>query len=417
MAQFALYHYELSPFTNKEPRLFPIDNPDHKYDSMEALFESFLPGRGSSLGVKEAKVKGTGEDKITTYEAHGSEVLQNKNHIIAFKVQRNGTKKVDTVDWEKEDVPHHPSVRVLIDNREDRQIIAIENNSGFKAEKAYELLKSHFNNNLKDYYVRFECYPLLKKADFWESVDEIKHRFNDFIKRVQFDFVGVERSGAMFSDKLSSFLNIINSAHGGIFMDFTDTDQLNRAKDDIVNMAELCYRNKDYNLTVKFRDFGSFCYGQKIKAQWGLDDDKIDKFSKKYIQMDMFDVGDKAFNDIAEWFDKIRTLFDDYIKNGMNEYHNFDIYIIKNNRLEEIKQMLHRYIDNQDKPQKLLMPLSAAVLSGCLSKPNLEDFNYEFNKKVTATSYNRYVKENTQSINPYEGIPAYKQFYEEFDKL
>lgn len=419
MAQFALYHYELSAFRNKEPRLFVINDPERSYDSMEQLFESFLPGRGSSLNVLEPKITGKGEEKVTTYEPHGSEVLQNRNHIIAFKVQKNGKKTIETVDWEKETVDHHPSVRVLIDNRPDRQIIAIENKSAFKADKAFKLMMSHFKLKLKDYYVRFDCYPLLKKAGFWESVDEIKRCFGDFIKRVQFDFVGGERSGKKLADKLSAFLAIIKSTHGGIFMDFADTDELDRARDDLEYMAQLCYINKNYNLSVKFRDFGTFCFGQDIKAQWGLDDEKIEEFSKKYTQLDMFSEagGDKAFTDIADWFDKINMLFSDYIQNSVKEFRNFTKNIIKHDRSNEILDLLHKYIDEQEKPQDFLKPLAAAIMAECMIKPSREDFNFEFEKDATPTSYNRYVKEHKDTDNPYANDFAFNGMVKEFKKI
>lgn len=414
MAQFALYHYELSAFEHKEPRLFPLGNTAIEYKTMENLFESLLPARGASLDVKEVKVVGKGEEATTTYETHGSKVLQNRNHIIAFKVQKNGRKKVMTVDWDKEDVPHHPVVRVLIDNRPDRQLMAIENRSDFKAEKAFELMADHFNLHLKDHYVRFDCFPLLKKAGFWESVDEIKKRFKDFVKRVQFDFVGKERTGKLFSDQLASFVNLINGAHGGFFVNFKNDDQLERAKADIEHMAQLCYMNKDYNLSVKFRDFGTFCYGQDIKAQWGLDDEKIDEFSKKYTQTDMYASGDKAFNEIADWFDKINELFADYIRTGETEYYSLDGYALIADKAAEIMGLLHYHTDEKDKPQKYLMPLAAAVEAGCMAKPTLDDFNHEFKKKATPTSYNRYVKEHNGGERPYQGMPAYDSLLKEF---
>lgn len=419
MAQFALYHYELSAFRNKEPRLFVINDPERSYDSMEQLFESFLPGRGSSLNVLEPKITGKGEEKVTTYEPHGSEVLQNRNHIIAFKVQKNGKKTIETVDWETETVDHHPSVRVLIDNRPDRQIIAIENKSAFKAEKAFKLMMSHFKMKLKDYNVRFDCFPLVKKGGFWESVDEIKRRFGDFIKRVQFDFVGGERSGKNFADKLSAFLATIQAAHGGIFMDFADKDALDRAREDLEYMAQLCYANKNYNLSVKFRDFGTFCFGQDIKAQWGLDEEKIEKFSEKYTQLDMYAEagGDKAFTDIADWFDKIHSLFSDYIQNGIKEFHNFTKNIIKHDRSNEIMDLLHKYIDEQEKPQDFLKPLVAAIKAGCLIKPSLEDFNFEFEKDAAPTTYNRYVKEYSDATNLYANDLAFNGMVKEFEKI
>lgn len=408
MPQFALYHYELSAFRNKEPLLFPVNDPARNYKTVENLFESYLPARGGSLNVLEPKEIGSGENARTEYEPHESEVLQNLKHIIAFRIQRNGKKKIETKDWQHIDEPNHPSVRVLIDNREDRCLIAIENRSSFKAEKAFELIKDHFKLQLKNHNVRFECYPLIKKADFWDSVKEIKNRFGDFIKRVQFNFVGESNIiSNTFAGRLSSFLDVINSSHGGIFMDFKNEDHLDRAKNDITQMADLCYRNSLYNLSVKFRDFGTFSYGQDIKAQWGLEDDKIETFSQKHVQTDVFIPGNPAYKAIAEWFDKIKELFADYIENGMKELHNFGNYIIKKNKTKEINGLLHSYIDIEDKPQKLLKPLAAAVAAGCIAKPALEDFNFEFQKKISSSSYNRYVKDNTNNICAYDGDSAY----------
>lgn len=418
MSQFALYHYELSAFTNKEPLLFPINDSSRQYKTLENLFESYLPGRGGSLNVLEPKVSGKGENKRTEYEPHESEVLQNQNHIIAFKVQQNATKKIETIDWQKKDEPNHPSVRVLIDNREDRQIIAIENKSSFKSDKAFELLSKHFNVKLKAHYVRFECYPLVKRAQFWESVNEIKYRFGDFIKRVQFNFVGDDRkSPSKFADQLAFFLSTINSAHGGIFMDFSDEDRLNCAKEDIQHMADLCYQNRNYNLSVKFRDFGTFSYGQDIKAQWGLEDDKIDAFSQQYIQLDCFNPGNTAYKDIADWFDKIKELFSEYIANGIREIYNIDNSILKTQKKLEIRLLLHRYIDSCDKPKDVLRPLAAAVMAGCILKPSLEVFNFEFKKSIPKSSYNRYVKENSHDINKYEGDAAYAAMVAEFKQI
>lgn len=414
MSQFALYHYELSAFTNKEPLLFPINDSSRQYKTLENLFESYLPGRGGSLNVLEPKVSGKGENKITEYEPHESEVLQNQNHIIAFKVQRNGTKQIETIDWQKRNEPNHPSVRVLIDNREDRQIIAIENKSSFKSDKAFELLSKHFNVKLKAHYVRFECYPLVKRAQFWESVNEIKNRFGDFIKRVQFNFVGDDRkSPSKFADQLASFLSVINSAHGGIFMDFNDEDRLNNARDDIQHMADLCYQNRNYNLSVKFRDFGTFSYGQDIKAQWGLEDDKIDAF----IQLDRSNLEKSAYKDIADWFDKIKELFSEYIANGIREIYNFDNCILKTQRQSEIRSLLHRYVDSCDKPKDVLRPLAAAVMAGCILRPSLELFNFEFKKSIPKSSYNRLVKDNSLGINPYEGDAAYAAMLAEFKQI
>lgn len=418
MAQFALFHYELKEFENKHPLLFPLGDSSRQYKTMDNLFESYLPGRGGSLDVLEPKEVGKGEMKTTEYEPHESKVLQNIRHIVAFKVQKNAKKKIETRDWGQKDEPNYPCVRVLIDNRPNVHLMAIENKSTFKTDQAFDLLKTHFNMKLKDHYVRFECTPLVKKEDFWKAVDEIKNRFGDFIKRVQFNFVGEQRKESRgFADKLACFLQTINSSHGGIFMDFKDIDSLDNAKDDISNMAKLCYRNKNYNLSVKFRDFGAFSYGQDIKAQWGLDDEKIEEFSQQYRQEDWVTPGNTGYNAIAEWFDKITVLFHDYIESGIQESYDFDNYIIKKDHAVKIKQLLHLHSDNQKKPMGKLRVLAAAVITGTILKPTCDDYNTEFNANISKTSYNRYVKENDLDLCPYLGDAAFEQFKKLFGSL
>lgn len=394
MAIFALYHYDICALENKTPRVLSPDGEKNIYNSLEDLFESFIPKRGGSVDVWETKTKGSGENKTQEYEPHGSVVLQNKNHISAFKLQRNGKKKYETIDWETKTEGHYPTCCIIIDNRPGHQIMAIEVKSAFKIDKASEIIIKDFNRKLRPYNVCFECLPLEKHFEFWESVDEIRERFHDEVRRVEFDFSGAKKIGdenGKMANYLVTLANLISSHHGGVFYELKDDRDLHKAKDDLTHMAKLCYENAGYNLMVKFKTFGIFRFGQDVKAQYGLDDGKIEEFGKKYSQLDMYQPGDKGYNDIAKWFDYIKDIFADYIHEAKDKISSPKFIVIPDNK--KIMPFLYQMF-NGKLGKNLALLVECAIDAGIILKPTFGELQRWFDVKGSDTAFNKYFLKN-----------------------
>ena len=320
MAIFAIYRYNLRTFKKLE-NLFSDDEEYQKhakYESPEELFESFIGKTGQPItGIADVVEKGRGKNRVTEWEKHGNEIEQHKDNIIVFRLQANKSKKINKEDWTKDTVGHYPDCRVIIDNRKGSNLMVIERKTTTFSDpdKAMELLQSSFNRMMYDYGVAIEFERLSKQESFWNAVNEIREKFGDVVNRVQFDFKGEEQKedDGSFTFKLMQWASLF-AENSSLVMNVGDDTRLKQVEQDLTRMSELCYRNRYYNLTVKFRDFGLFRYGQDIKAQFGLEDEVIENFIGRVKQLDAFEDNSEDEKTLTKWFDRVNILFDDYGK-------------------------------------------------------------------------------------------------------
>lgn len=320
MAIFALYHFRLEQFTNLQLLAkFPEEKGDKKrkkYKSLEELFESFFPKRGGKLMISE--IKETKRKNVISVDAdpHANEIEQHRFHVVSMRVQANKSKRIDNEDWTHEKHPHHPDCRVIIDFRKESCLMAIEKKTAaFDPDRACDLLQKSFNRMMQDHGVSIGFERMEKKSSFWDAVNEIRTKFSDTVRRVQFDFAGdnTNQDDGSFADRLTEWVAIF-AKRGSLSVDIENDQRLKAVEQDLTRMADLCYHDRNYNLTVKFRDFGLFKYGQDIKAQLGLDDEIVENFIARARQLKTDEPSDKADQDMLGWFDRIKVLFSEYGK-------------------------------------------------------------------------------------------------------
>lgn len=317
MAIFAIYRYTFSTFKKLEG-LFQdsVEGDSHsKYNSPEEVFESFFDKAGAQIpGIAELVTKGRGKKQPSEWVSHGNEIEQHKENIIVFRLQANKTKNINKEDWTKEKVGHYPDCRVIIDNREQSHLMVIERKtSSYKdPDDAKQLLEDSFNRLIHDYGINIKFERLTKHKLFWDAVNEIRSTLGDEVCRVQFDFAKdepMQKDDGSFTYKLLQWASLFSES-SSITMNVGNDERLKEVEKDLTRMSELCYQNRNYNLTVKFRDFGLYKYGQDIKAQYGLDDETIECFIENLVQLECFDDSNKA--GLIKWFDNINILFDSY---------------------------------------------------------------------------------------------------------
>lgn len=318
MPVFAIYKYKLKQASHLQLTISTDDEATAKpspdaYPSLEAFFESFIHDRGSVLDIVEEK-KAKNKDEGPTMERHKSEVLQHRDGIVLFRMQANCKRTVHNEDWEKEPVPDHPDIRVIIDNQTDHNLMLVERSSNFDSDKAARIIEQSFNRMMKDYGVTIVLHTLKKEMQFWDAVNEIRNLFKDKVKTMQFAFAN---KGEEVKDDGSFTLFLMSwaskcSEGGNLMLNIIDS-KLSQVKEDLIQMADLCYRSGKYNLVVHFRDFGIYRYGQDLKAQYGLEDDVLDLFIGTQQQLAIFDEDeDKKELSLEEWLHRINILFRDY---------------------------------------------------------------------------------------------------------
>lgn len=92
----------------------------------------------------------------------------------------------------------------------------------------------------------------------------------------------------------------------------------------------------------------------------------------------------------------------------------FRSFIKIKERTNEIMSLLHSLLDLRKKPRQMLRILRTTTDVGMIEKPELESFNKEFNKKVSISSYNRYMSD---SSNPFANDSHYKDYLKMFMNL
>ena len=86
--------------------------------------------------------------------------------------------------------------------------------------------------------------------------------------------------------------------------------KLDEVREDLTHIADICMKQKEYDLVVKFKKFGLYKYGADIKAQFGVDDSVISDFGqgKKEIAED----NPEGTFALIQWLDRINKLMVDY---------------------------------------------------------------------------------------------------------
>ena len=414
MATFSLYHYSLMRVKGEES--LPFKESDKISEkNFQDVFEMLFTTKDGSLDIYQCAMEGRGKNRKEIHVPHNSEVLNHKDHIIAFRIQLNKKKRIETEDWQVKNEGHFPDTIVLIDNRPESRIMAIQKTTDADMEKVYKLLKENFTRKLSCYNIAFDCVPLLKHKDFWDSVNEIRERFHDIVRRVSFDFIGKKtKAPKTFVDNLLAFINSIDG-QANFAIEKLNDEKLHRIEKDLTQMAILCKHNNNYALTVKFENFGLYRYGQDIKAQWGIDDDLVNDYTIKNQQLELFKkqgVEEK----MAKWFDQIKVLFEDYIHDD-NEQENplsIESYILNREKKTEIMDILRSTIIRHNSPQKVLRPLRAAIDAGCIEKPNKDVFEHEYHVTISSASWKRYTG---GTIHPYDNDITYQSLLEQFKKI
>lgn len=164
MAKFQIYTYMFRPVTENQT---------------EIPFEEF-----QQINVQDSldrKQDLTGEvlddDKKLKFKFNDVEYAHKmyigQNGIYVFRIANSGHKpaKVET-DFMVVKQENHPSCLVIIDNRKDRQIIAIEKNSAFGKDPSLAvILQTTLRKALQSYRLTLDVTPKFHTSEFWQVVD------------------------------------------------------------------------------------------------------------------------------------------------------------------------------------------------------------------------------------------------------
>lgn len=299
MATFAFYRFKLNdPSCTKE------------------TFAAFEPEKRLDLIVSQRKKDGSYEDNKVVTKCYNNDVLTNHEDILVMTIENN-KQKATTIDKQKVQHEHHPFCHVIIDYREGHNIIAIERNGAFdnKPEKVRDILFHGLNRIFYRQNLTIELTPLAKSyKDIMEAIEMIRRRHHDRVKKICLDFNSkhnpnrqvdtnsITTAMALLADKANAKGLVAFQSEGDEEMD------INAIQQELLAIADICYREGEYDLSIHFYSYGIFRYGADVVAQFGVDQSVIDEFVNQADSMD----ADRDRDSLPNWLDKMKDTFSDY---------------------------------------------------------------------------------------------------------
>lgn len=315
MAVFAIYDFEIKKISRESEIQFPEYAPQEISSEQSELFHDILKDREVDFFRIPSSGKTKKLDEDPSFEKFRYEVLAHYSDIILLQVENNKT-KTTIVDKQKKDNPHNPFCNVIVDYRPEQHLLAIERSPAFdnNPDKLKFIIEKAINSLFVQLGYRISFILLVQKdLKFWDAVTEIRRRNNDRVKRVTLDFHN-SPSDSDNNYNTSSFCSALTrlaqkaNANGYSALDAGENGEvdIDAIQEDLVNLADICYRQKEYDLTVHFQSYGIYKYGADVKAQFGVNDKALENFAGHADEAELFERNHQ--NSLSDWLEYTKTL-------------------------------------------------------------------------------------------------------------
>lgn len=198
MAKFQIYTYMFRPVMENQLDIpfedFQKINVQDSLDRKQDLTSEILDDN------KKLKFK------FNTIEyAHKMYIGQNGIYVLCIANSGHKPAKVET-NFKVMKQENHPSCVVIIDNRKDRQIIAIEHNSAFGKDPSLAvILQTTLRKALQNYRLTLDVKPKFHTSEFWQVVNtSMKLKGIDYV-----DFPFAYPNLPEISDMVGDYMNNI----------------------------------------------------------------------------------------------------------------------------------------------------------------------------------------------------------------
>lgn len=165
MAKFQIYQYMFRPVMENQMGLpleeFQAVNVQESLDKKQELLGSVLNDFACEKDEQKKYYQFDGE--FFRYRS-----FINQGDIYVMRIANNKKTKLEA-DFNVSELDNHPSCLVIIDNRKDRQIVAIERNAAFsKNSMVADILQNTFRLKLLSHRLTLDIAGKFHTAEFWQ---------------------------------------------------------------------------------------------------------------------------------------------------------------------------------------------------------------------------------------------------------
>lgn len=158
MDTFIVFTYQFSPITVEEPSLFeeeidPRDSMDHK----NLIFQDILDDDNLLITYRNSRFR--------------RRVLLSKDRIVVFQLANNRLLRVEK-DFQSNSIENYPSIKIIVDNRDEKQRILIEHRTGAFYDEYYvaRILQNSFRSRLRSHRLNIAINKEFQSSEFWDIV-------------------------------------------------------------------------------------------------------------------------------------------------------------------------------------------------------------------------------------------------------
>ena len=182
------------------------------------------------------------------------------------------------------------------------------------------MLRRGLSYKMREYRRRIEIERLTKQTtDFWDVVDEIRSTFDDHVTRISIDYMdnGKSTKSRRANDLLAAICLLAQKSKSDALFELkAKTDEgvcLKEIRRDVQHIADICLTQPNYDLSVRFKNFGVYRYGADLVAQFSVDDNVAVDFAYDKPIID-FETGGRSY-DLVYWLNRLSKLMNNNYKN------------------------------------------------------------------------------------------------------
>lgn len=300
MAKFQIYQYMFRPVMENQMGLpleeFQAVNVQESLDKKQELLGSVLNDFACEKDEQKKYYQFDGE--FFRYRS-----FINQGDIYVMRIANNKKTKLEA-DFNVSELDNHPSCLVIIDNRKDRQIVAIERNAAFsKNSMVADILQNTFRLKLLSRRLTLDIAGKFHTAEFWQvrnasmelkGIEYVDFPFGYPNLPAISDLVGEYFTDLAKRTNSEPTLHLQGQNHESVNLDPTDIWLLNAIKACAASGKPILIKPKGSQV-------------RKIGVESPVIEEIADIAVKELSSHDLFD---SKFNLIVEFLNKIKLVYE-----------------------------------------------------------------------------------------------------------
>lgn len=218
ISRFHLFRYQILPISR-----------EIQQDFIEGIQDV------DDLLAKKNEIFWTSLNKVRKFESRSElahKIVFFEDDFAIYKIAANRSLSRETVDFKEEELDNWPSIRVIVWNQPDKQVIAVEKRtSAFQhTDTVVRMIIDAVNFSLSKRLLRAHWEPQFEKAVFWDLIKKHKEKIHE----INFELItpNMANISNVLGDELKNFARNTNTATTSLKLESDPSSALSVSQND-----------------------------------------------------------------------------------------------------------------------------------------------------------------------------------------